>query len=149
MLWPQCATCRMKCRNPPIVFTRICSPQAKSTSTRIRSHRPVACMMQQMTLVVCKLITTRLSVAKCQYCPGYRKITLTIANLVTSTYLLHGITETTELTKKLFLNSIFNEVLLRTVCQVLSQTHSQRIKGMNVYGNNFKQCMCLCSVLSV
>jgi len=34
----QCATCRMKCRNPPIVFTRIRSPRAKSTSTRIRSH---------------------------------------------------------------------------------------------------------------
>jgi len=31
-------TCRMKCRNPPIVFTRIRSPRAKSTSTRIRSH---------------------------------------------------------------------------------------------------------------
>jgi len=28
----------MKCRNPPIVFTRIRSPRAKSTSTRIRSH---------------------------------------------------------------------------------------------------------------
>jgi len=41
------------------------------------------------------------------------------------TYLLHRITKTTELTKKLFLNSIFNEVLLRTVCQVLSQTHNQ------------------------
>jgi len=39
-------------------------------------------MMQQMTLVVCKLITTCLSVAKCQYCPRYRKITLTVANLV-------------------------------------------------------------------
>jgi len=33
-----CATCRMKFTNLPIVFTRICSPQAKSTSTRIRSH---------------------------------------------------------------------------------------------------------------
>jgi len=72
------------------------------------------------TLVVCKLITTGLSVAKCQYCPRYRKITLTVANLVT--YLLNRITKTTELTKKLFLNSIFNAVLLRTVCQVLSQT---------------------------
>jgi len=30
----------MKCRNPPIVFTRIRSPSAKSTSTRIRSHFP-------------------------------------------------------------------------------------------------------------
>jgi len=66
------------------------------------------------TLVVCKLITTCLSVDKCQYCPRYREITLTVANLFT--YLLHGITKTTELTKKLFLNSIFNEVLLRTVC---------------------------------
>jgi len=28
------------------------------------------------TLVVCKLITTCLSLAKCQYCPRYRKITL-------------------------------------------------------------------------
>jgi len=26
------------------------------------------------TLVVCKLITTRLSVAKCQYCPRCRKV---------------------------------------------------------------------------
>jgi len=34
----QCATYRMKCRNPPIVFTCIRSPRAKSTSTRIRSH---------------------------------------------------------------------------------------------------------------
>jgi len=34
----QCATCRMKCINLPIVFTRIRSPRAKSTSTRIRSH---------------------------------------------------------------------------------------------------------------
>ena len=52
-------------------------------------------------LVVCKLITTCLSVAiaKCQYCPRYRKITLTVANLFS--YLLHRITETTELAKKL------------------------------------------------
>jgi len=28
----------MQCRNPPIVFTRIRSPRAKSMSTRIRSH---------------------------------------------------------------------------------------------------------------
>jgi len=28
----------MKCRNPPIVFVRIRSPRAKSTSTHIRSH---------------------------------------------------------------------------------------------------------------
>ena len=71
--------------------------------------------------VVCKLITTCLSVAKFQYCPRYRKITPTVANL------LHRITKTTELTKKLFsvLNSIFNEVLLSTVCQVPSQTHNQ------------------------
>ena len=57
--------------------------------------------------------------------PRYRKITLTVANLFT--YLLHRKTKTTELngTKKLFLNSIFNEVLLRTVCQVLSHTHDQ------------------------
>jgi len=34
----QCATCRMKCRNPRIVFTRIRSPRTKSTSTRICSH---------------------------------------------------------------------------------------------------------------
>jgi len=73
--------------------------------------------------VLCKLITTCLSVAKCQYYPRYRKITLTVANLFT--YLLHRINKTTELTKKLFLNSIFNEVLLRTVCQMLSQTHNQ------------------------
>jgi len=63
------------------------------------------------------------SVAKCQYYPRYRKITLTVANLFT--YLLHRKSETTELTKKLFLNSIFNKVLLRTVCDVLSQTHNQ------------------------
>ena len=69
------------------------------------------------------LITTCLSVAKCQYYPRYRKITLTVANLFT--YLLRRLTETTEFTKKLLLNSIFNEVLLRTVCQVLSQTHNQ------------------------
>jgi len=30
----------MKCKNPPIDFTRICSPQAKSMSTHIRSHCP-------------------------------------------------------------------------------------------------------------
>ena len=47
------------------------------------------------TLVVWKLITTRLSVAKCQYYPRYRKITLTVTNLVTGTYLLHRITNTT------------------------------------------------------
>jgi len=64
------------------------------------------------TLAVCKLISTCLSVARCQYCPRYRKITLTVANVFT--YLLHRITKTTELTRKLFLNSIFNEVLLRT-----------------------------------
>jgi len=34
----QCSTCRIKCKNPPIVFTRIRSPRVKSTSTRIRSH---------------------------------------------------------------------------------------------------------------
>jgi len=42
---------------------------------------------------------------------------MTVANFFT--YLLHRKTKTTELTKKLFLNSIFNEVLLRTVYQVL------------------------------
>jgi len=61
-------------------------------------------MLQQMTLVVCELITTCLSVAKCQYYYRYRKITVTVANLFT--YLLRRITKTTELTKKLFLNSI-------------------------------------------
>jgi len=91
-------------------------------------------MMQQMTLVVPwysvqAYITTCLSVAKCQYCPRYRKITPTVANLFT--YLLHRITKTTELTKKVFLNSIFNEMLLRTVCQVLCQTHNQWIKQIN------------------
>jgi len=66
-------------------------------------------MMQQMTLVVPwysvqAYITTCLSVAKCQYCHRYRKITPTVANLFT--YLLHRITKTAELTKKVFLNSI-------------------------------------------
>jgi len=35
------------------------------------------------TLVVCKLITTCLSVAKCQYCHKYINISLTVANLFT------------------------------------------------------------------
>jgi len=43
------------------------------------------------TVVVFKLITTCLSVTKCQYGPGYRKITLTVANLFI--YLLHRITK--------------------------------------------------------
>jgi len=60
---------------------------------------------------------------KRQYYPRYRKITPTVANLFT--YLLHRKTKTTELTKKLFLNSIFSEVLLSTVYQVFSQTHNQ------------------------
>jgi len=34
----QCATCRMKCWNPSVVFICISSPRAKSTSTHIRSH---------------------------------------------------------------------------------------------------------------
>jgi len=34
----QCAICRMKCRNPPIVFTHFQSSRAKSMSTHIRSH---------------------------------------------------------------------------------------------------------------
>ena len=50
--------------------------------------------------MLCKLITTYLSVAKCQYYPRYRKITLTVANLFT--YLLYRKSKTTELTKKLF-----------------------------------------------
>jgi len=50
-------------------------------------------------------------------------VVTTLANLFT--YLLHRITKTTELIKKLFVNSIFNVVLLRTVCQVLSQIHNQ------------------------
>jgi len=48
------------------------------------------------------------SVAKCQYCPRYRKIALTVANLFT--YLLHRITETTELTKKLCVEQYFSRV---------------------------------------
>jgi len=51
--------------------------------------------------------------------PRYRKITLTVANLFT--YLLHRKSEATELTKKLFLNSIFNEELLRTVSSAGSE----------------------------
>jgi len=38
------------------------------------------------TPAVCWLITTCFSVtklAKCQYCPGYRKVTLIVANLFT------------------------------------------------------------------
>ena len=58
-----------------------------------RRQEPQTCCMHDAaddpssTLVVCKLITTCLSVAKCQYCPRYRKITLAVANLFT--YLLH------------------------------------------------------------
>ena len=45
-----------------------------------RRQEPQTCCMNyaagdpSSTLVVCKLITTRLSVAKCQYCPRYRKV---------------------------------------------------------------------------
>jgi len=94
--------------------------------------------------VLCKLIRTCLSVTKCQYWPRYKTITLTVANLFT--YLLHRITKSTELTKKLFLNSIFNEVLLRTVCQVLSQTHNQWIKQMNtgITSNSASACVQYC-----
>ena len=51
--------------------------------------------------------------------PRYRKITLTVANLFT--YLLHRKTKTTELTKKFFLDSIFNTLLLRTVSSAGSE----------------------------